>query len=75
MSILAFITMGFHGMVGALIAFIIAVILLALALYVIQACAAALGWPIPPPFFKLLSLLALVIAIGYALMIFTGPGV
>lgn len=72
MSILAFVTFGLHGMVGAMVSFIVVVLLLALALYVIQAAATALNWPIPPPIFKLLGLLCLVIAVGYGIAIFTG---
>lgn len=72
MSILSFVSFGLHGIVGAIVAFLVCVLLLALALYIIREAAAALGWPIPPPIFKLLSLLAVVIAVGYALAIFTG---
>lgn len=72
---IAFVTFGLHGIVGAIVAFLVCVLLLALALYVIREAAAALGWPIPAPIFKLLSLLAVVIAVGYALAIFTGYSV
>ncbi len=59
-----------HGILGGIVALIIAVICLALLLYVIKACAEALGWPIPPPIWKLLCLLALVIAVIYAISAF-----
>ncbi len=59
-----------HGFLGGIVALIIAVICLALLLYVIKACAEALGYGIPAPIWKLLCLLALVIAVIYALAAF-----
>ena len=69
-SLLAVWTPYGHGILGGIVALIIAVLCLALLLYVIKACAETLGYPIPGPIWKLLCLLALVIALIYALSAF-----
>jgi len=70
MNTLAFANFGFTGILGGVVALIIAVICLCILLYVIKACAEALGWPIPPAIWKLLCILAMVIALIYALRAF-----